>query len=49
MKHTEATIKKNVYQAIEGLPEESFEELFQFLDFLKLKYLVKIENADGHR
>ena len=33
--------KQKVYQAIDGLPSESFEELSRFLDFLKFKYQVQ--------
>jgi hypothetical protein len=35
---TGPAIKQRVYQGLEGLPSESFEELFHFLDFLKFKY-----------
>jgi hypothetical protein len=38
---TGPAIKQRVYQTIEGLPSESFEELFHFLDFLKFKYQVQ--------
>jgi len=38
---TEQTIKRRVYQGIDGLPSESFEELTHFLDFLKFKYQVQ--------
>jgi len=31
-------LKQRVYQALEELPPESFEELVDFLDFLKFKY-----------
>jgi len=34
-------IKQSVYQAIDELPLESFEELSHFLDFLKFKYQVQ--------
>lgn len=34
-------IKKRVYQALDELPDKSFEELVQFLDFLKFKYLTR--------
>jgi len=34
-------IKQKVYQAVEGLPPEGFEELIHFLDFLKFKYRVQ--------
>ncbi len=30
--------KQKVYRALEELPPESFEELAEFLDFLKFKY-----------
>jgi len=30
-----------MYQAIDGLPSESFDELSHFLDFLKFKYQVQ--------
>ncbi len=33
--------KQRVYQVIDGLPPESFEELSYFLDFLKFKYQVQ--------
>jgi hypothetical protein len=35
------TVKKRVYQTLNELPPEGFEELMQFLDFLKFKYLAK--------
>jgi hypothetical protein len=35
---TGQAIKQRVYQDIDGLPSECFEELFHFLDFLKFKY-----------
>jgi hypothetical protein len=35
------TVRQKVHQAIDGLPPESFEELFHFLDFLKFKYQVQ--------
>lgn len=38
---TGQAIKERVYQAIDGLPSESFEELAHFLDFLKFKYQVQ--------
>jgi len=38
---TGQVIKQRVYQAIDGLPSESFEELSHFLDFLKFKYQVQ--------
>ncbi|HID85765.1 MAG TPA: hypothetical protein EYP55_00095 [Anaerolineae bacterium] len=38
---TEQVIKQRVYEAIDGLPSESFEELIHFLDFLKFKYQVQ--------
>ena len=38
---TGQAIKQRVYQAIGGLPSESFEELSHFLDFLKFKYQVQ--------
>ena len=34
-------VKQKAYQVIEGLPSESFEELFHFLDFLKFKYQIQ--------
>ncbi len=34
-------VKQKAYQAIDGLPSESFEELTHFLDFLKFKYQVQ--------
>ena len=34
-------IKQKVYQAVEGLPPEGYEELIHFLDFLKFKYRVQ--------
>ena len=37
----EPAIKQRVYQTIDGLPSESFEELTHFLDFLKFKYQVQ--------
>jgi hypothetical protein len=39
--NTGQAVKQKVYQAIDGLPPESFEELFHFLDFLKFKYQVQ--------
>ncbi len=38
---TVQVVKQRVYQAIDGLPSESFEELTHFLDFLKFKYQVQ--------
>jgi len=38
---TGQAIKQRVYQRLEGLPYESFEELSHFLDFLKFKYQVQ--------
>jgi len=38
---TGQAIKQRVYQGLEGLPSESFEELSRFLDFLKFKYRVQ--------
>ena len=38
---TGQVIKQSVYQRIDGLPSESFEELSHFLDFLKFKYQVQ--------
>jgi hypothetical protein len=38
---TGEAIKQRVYQGLEGLPPESFDELFHFLDFLKFKYQVQ--------
>ncbi len=38
---TGQAIKQRVYQDIEGLPSESFDELSHFLDFLKFKYQVQ--------
>jgi hypothetical protein len=38
---TGQAIKQQVYQAIDGLPSESFEELSHFLDFLKFKYQLQ--------
>jgi hypothetical protein len=38
---TGQVIKQSVYQAIDGLPSESLEELSHFLDFLKFKYQVQ--------
>ena len=38
---TGQAVKQQVYQAIDGLPSESFEELSHFLDFLKFKYQVQ--------
>ena len=38
---TGQAIKQRVYQDIDGLPSESFEELSHFLDFLKFKYQVQ--------
>ena len=38
---TGQVIKQRVYQTIDGLPSESFEELSHFLDFLKFKYQVQ--------
>lgn len=35
---TGQAIKQRVYQSIDGLPSEGFEELSHFLDFLKFKY-----------
>lgn len=35
------TIRKKVYQTLDELPPEGFEELMRFLDFLKFKYLAK--------
>lgn len=35
------TVKRRVYQTLDELPPKSFEELIQFLDFLKFKYLTK--------
>jgi len=34
-------IKERIYQTLDELPPKSFEELIQFLDFLKFKYLTK--------
>ena len=31
-------MRQKLYQALEGLPPESFEEFAQFIDFLKFKY-----------
>ena len=39
--NTGQAVKQKVYQAIDGLPPESFEEIFRFLDFLKFKYQVQ--------
>jgi hypothetical protein len=39
--NTGQAVKQRVYQAIDGLPSESFEELTHFLDFLKFKYQVQ--------
>jgi len=39
--NTGQAIKQKVYQAMDGLPSESFEELSHFLDFLKFKYQVQ--------
>ena len=39
--NTGQVIKQRVYQTIDGLPSESFEELSHFLDFLKFKYQVQ--------
>jgi len=39
--NTGQAVKQKVYQAIDGLPPESFDELFHFLDFLKFKYQVQ--------
>jgi len=41
MMNTAQAIKQRVYQVIDGLPSESFEELSHFLDFLKFKYQVQ--------
>jgi hypothetical protein len=38
---TGQAIKQRVYQGLEGLPSEGFEELSYFLDFLKFKYQVQ--------
>ncbi len=38
---TGRAVKQKVYQVIDGLPSESFEELSCFLDFLKFKYQVQ--------
>jgi len=38
---TAQVIKQRVYQDIDGLPSESFDELSHFLDFLKFKYQVQ--------
>ena len=38
---TGQAIKQRVYQGLEGLPSESFEELAHFLEFLKFKYQVQ--------
>ncbi len=38
---TGQAIKQRVYQDIDGLPSESFDELSHFLDFLKFKYQVQ--------
>ena len=38
---TGQAIKQRVYQGLEGLPSESFEELAHFLDFLKFKCQVQ--------
>jgi hypothetical protein len=38
---TVQVVKQRVYQAIDGLPSESFDELTHFLDFLKFKYQVQ--------
>ena len=39
--NTGQALKQRVYQRIDGLPSESFEELSHFLDFLKFKYQVQ--------
>ena len=39
--NTGQAVNQKVYQAIDGLPPESFDELFHFLDFLKFKYQVQ--------
>ena len=39
--NTVQAVKQRVYQGIDGLPSESFEELTHFLDFLKFKYQVQ--------
>ena len=38
---TGQAVKQQVYQAIDGLPSESVDELSHFLDFLKFKYQVQ--------
>lgn len=38
---TVQVVKQRVYQAIDGLPSESLDELTHFLDFLKFKYQVQ--------
>lgn len=38
---TGQAIKQRVYQGLEGLPSESFEELSHFLEFLEFKYQVQ--------
>jgi len=38
---TGQVVRQRVYQAIDGLPSESFEELTHFLEFLKFKYQVQ--------
>ncbi|MFH1486477.1 MAG: hypothetical protein ABIH46_10425 [Chloroflexota bacterium] len=39
--NTGQAIKQKVYQAVEGLPPEGFEELIRFVDFLKFKYRIQ--------
>ena len=34
-------IKQRVYQTVERLPPEGFEELIRFVDFLKFKYHIE--------
>ena len=38
---TGQAVKQRVYQTIDGLPSDSFEELTHLLDFLKFKYQVQ--------
>ncbi len=39
--NTGQAVKQRVYQTINVLPSDSFEELTHFLDFLKFKYQVQ--------
>ena len=39
--NTGQATKQRVYQAVEGLPPEGFEELIRFVDFLKFKYRIQ--------